>query len=62
MNRDDGRINSLTFIMSNWYQRGQNHLFENELLTQLLLRKVASLDINGSYSSSVIHVEKDGLC
>ena len=50
-------INSLTFLMSFWFQRDQNHRLGNNLATQLLLRKAASLEINASHSSSV---EKDG--
>ena len=57
MNRDDEQYYQLTFLMSFWHQQDQNHLLENKLATQLLLRKVASSDINTSHSSSVA---KDG--
>ena len=50
-------INSLTFLMSFWFQRDQNHRLGNNLATQLLLKKAASLEFNASHSSSV---EKDG--
>ena len=50
-------INLLTFLMSYWYQRDQDHRLENKLATLLLLRIVASPDTNASHSSSV---DKDG--
>ena len=43
--------------MSFWFQQDQSHWLGNNLATQLLLKKVVSLEINASLSSSV---EKDG--
>ena len=50
-------IISLTFLMSFWYQRDQDHRLENTLATLLLHRIVASPDTNTSHLSSV---DKDG--
>ena len=54
MIRGDGQYQFKHILMSYWYQRDQGHRLENKLAIQLLLRKVASKNINASHSSIML--------